>query len=63
MKTDLLGTDTLSKKDRKESGKTTKECFETEQSHDDHQRSFGAVDMWNMRKKQRLSASMSRWLN
>jgi len=63
MKTDLLGTDTQSKKDRKGSMKESKGYHDAEQSVEENQRSFGAVDLWNVRKKQRLSASMSRWLN
>lgn len=63
MKTDLLGTDTQSKKDKKGLMKESREFHETEHSADEHQRSFGVVDLWNVRKKQRVSASISRWLN
>ena len=64
MKNDTMGIGTpISKKDLKELTKETKETIATNVATEEHQRSFGAVDMWNVRKRQRTSASMSRWLN
>ena len=66
MKIDTMGIGTpISKKDLKELTKETKETIATNAVIEEHQhqRSFGAVDMWNVRKRQRTSASLSRWLN
>ena len=64
MKIDTMGIGTpISKKDLKELTKETKETIATNAVTEEHQRPFGAVDMWNVRKRQRTSASLSRWLN
>lgn len=64
MKTDLSGMSTQnSKKDMKETSKESKENLTADQSLENNHRAFGAIDLWNVRKKQRTSASLSRWLN
>lgn len=64
MKSDLTGMSTQnSKKDMKETTKESKENLANDQLSENSHRSFGVVDLWNVRKKQRTSASLSRWLN
>ena len=64
MKSNLAGMSTQnSKKDMKETSKESKENLTADQSLENNPRSFGVVDLWNVRKKQRTSASLSRWLN
>ena len=64
MKADAMGIGTLiNKKDLKELLKETKETIVVDAKNDGANRSFGVVDLWNVRKRQKTSASMSRWLN
>lgn len=64
MKIDTMGIGTpISKKDLKELTKETKETIAVDAANEDQQRSFGVVDLWNVRKKQRISASLNRWYN
>ena len=64
MKADVMGIGTpINKKDLKELMKETKETIAVDAKIDGNNRSFGVVDLWNVRKRQRISASMSRWLN
>ena len=64
MKADVMGIGApINKKDLKELTKETKETIAVDATTDGNNRSFGVVDLWNVRKRQRTSASMSRWLN
>ena len=66
MKSDVMGIGALiSKKDLKELFKETKETLAVDAKTDDeNNRSFGVVDLWNVQKKQRTTASMMRrWSN
>jgi hypothetical protein len=40
-----------------------KETVATDVKQDDLNRTFGAIDMWNLKRKQRTSAAMRRWLS
>lgn len=63
MKVDTMGMDTpISKKDLTALTKETKETIAAVLNTNGNRRSFGVVDLWNVRKKQRISASTSRWL-
>lgn len=63
MKVDTMGMDTpISKKDLTALTKETKETIAADLNTNGNRRSFGVVDLWNVRKKQRISASTSRWL-
>ena len=65
MKSDVMGIGALiSKKDLKELFKETKETLAVDVKTDVNTRSFGVVDLWNVQKKQRTTASMMRrWYN
>ena len=66
MKADVMGIGApINKKDLKELLKETKETIAVDaKTEGNHNRSFGAVDLWNVQKKQRTTASMMRrWLN
>ena len=64
MKDDAMGIGTpINKKDMKDVIKESKENNAADSKNDYHGRSFGAIDLWNVRKRQRTSSSMSRWLN
>jgi hypothetical protein len=64
MKADTMGISTqINKKEMKELTKETKEVISIDAKTDENNRSFGSIDLWNVRKKSRTSASMSRWLN
>jgi len=65
MKSDVMGIGALiSKKDLKELFKETKETLAVDVKTDVNTRSFGVVDLWNVQKKQRTTASMMRrWSN
>lgn len=64
MKSDKMGIGSLNKnEDLKELLKETKETVATDTKHEDGNRTFGAVDMWNRQKRQRTSLQMRRWLN
>ncbi|MGC4099924.1 hypothetical protein [Ferruginibacter sp.] len=66
MKSDVMGIGApINKDELKELLKETKETIAVDAKTDgDRIRSFGAIDLWNVQKKQRTSASMMRrWLN
>jgi hypothetical protein len=64
MKADVMGIGApINKKDLKELTKETKETLAVDARPDVNNRSFGVVDLWNVQKRQRTSASMRRWLN
>lgn len=68
MKSDVMGIGApISKKDMKELLKETKETIAVDvdvNANASHQRSFGVVDLWNVQKRQRTTASMMRrWSN
>jgi len=65
MKSDVVGIGApINKKDLKELLKETKETLAVDAKTEGNNRSFGAVDLWNLQKKQRTSASMMRrWSN
>ncbi len=64
MKSDVMGAGTTTgKKDPKELTNETKESNAVDSKPDNSsQRSFGLVDLWNLQKRQKTTASMSRWL-
>ena len=61
MKTDTLGMGTPIKND--ELKELLKEKVATDVKQDDLNRTFGAIDMWNLQKKQRTSLAMRRRFN
>lgn len=61
MKTDTLGTSAPIKND--ELKELLKETVATDAKQYDSNRIFGAIDMWNLQKKQRTSLAMRRRLN
>lgn len=62
MKVDTMGMDTpISKKDLTALTKETKETIAADANSGESRRTFGVVDLWNVRKKQRISASSHRW--
>jgi hypothetical protein len=64
MKTDVVGiVAPINKKDLKELMKETKETLAVDAKTESNNRSFGVVDLWNLQKRQRTSASMMRRLN
>ena len=66
MKSDVVGIGApINKKDLKELLKETKETIAVDVKIDgNNNRSFGVVDLWNVQKKQRTTASMMRrWYN
>ncbi len=66
MKSDVMGSGApINKKDLQELLKETKETIAVDaKTEGNNNRSFGVVDLWNVQKKQRTSASMMRrWLN
>jgi len=64
MKADVMGIGApINKKELKELTKETKETLAVDAKTDGNIRSFGAIDLWNVQKRQRTSASMRRWLN
>ena len=61
MKTDTPGIGApIKNDDLKES---LNETVATDSKHEDFTRTFGAIDMWNMKKKQRTSLQMRRRYN
>ena len=66
MKSDVMGiVMPINKEELKELLKETKETLAVDAKTDDeNNRSFGVVDLWNVQKKQRTTASMMRrWYN
>jgi hypothetical protein len=64
MKNDTMGMlNPVNKNDLQELLKETKETLATDVKINGNQRSFGAVDLWNVQKRQRTSISMRRNLN
>jgi hypothetical protein len=65
MKSDVMGIGALiSKKDLKELLKETKETLAVDVKTEVNNRSFGVVDLWDLQKRQRTTASMMRrWSN
>jgi hypothetical protein len=65
MKSDVMGIGApINKKDLKELLKETKETLAVDAKTDGNNRSFGVVDLWNVQKRQRTTASMMRrWSN
>jgi hypothetical protein len=66
MKSDVVGIGApINKKDLKELLKETKETIAVDVKIDgNNNRSFGVVDLWNVQKRQRTTASMMRrWSN
>ena len=64
MKSDVVGMGApINKKDLKELLKETKETLAVDAKIVTNNRSFGVVDLWNVQKRQRTSASMMRRLN
>lgn len=63
MKNETMGTGiTLNKKEQKDLSNESKENNCIDLKADSNQRSFGILDMWNLQKRQRTSASMLRRL-
>jgi len=65
MKSDVMGTGSpLNKKDLKELLKETKETVAVDVKSENDSPSFSVVDLWNVQKRQRTTATMMRrWLN
>jgi hypothetical protein len=64
MKSETMGMlNPVNKNDLKELLTETKETLATDVKINDNQRSFGAIDLWNVQKRQRTSISMRRNLN
>jgi hypothetical protein len=66
MKSDVMGIGApINNEELKELLKETKETIAVDAKTDgNNNRSFGVVDLWNVQKKQRTTASMMRrWLN
>ena len=61
MKNDTLGMGTPIKND--ELKELLKETVATDVKQDDLNHTFGAIDMWNLQKKQRTSLAMRRRFN
>lgn len=61
MKNDTLGMGIPIKND--ELKELLKETVATDVKQDDLNRTFGAIDMWNLQKKQRTSLAMRRRFN
>ena len=63
MKSEGMGVGTpLSKKDLKELLNETKETLAVDVKMDDCNRRFSSLDLWNLRKRQKTTASMRRRL-
>ncbi len=63
MKSESMGVGTpISKKDLKELLHETKETLAVDVKIDSNCRTFGYVDLWNVQKRQKSSASMRRRL-
>ena len=52
----------INKKDLQELLKETTETTAVEVKIDNNNRSFRVVDLWNLQKRRKTTASMSRWL-
>jgi hypothetical protein len=64
MKSDVMGIGAqISKKELKDLTKETKETLAIDVTTDGSKKVFGAIDLWNLQKRQRTSTSMRRWLN
>ncbi len=65
MKTNIMGTGAqINKEELKELLKETKETIAIDAKLENSNRTFGAVDLWNVQKKHRTTSSMMRrWLN
>jgi hypothetical protein len=65
MKSDVMGiVMPINKEELKELMKETKETLATDVKTGGNNRSFGVVDLWNVQKRQRPTASMMRrWSN
>jgi hypothetical protein len=65
MKSDVMGIGTqITKEELKELFNETKETVAVEAKIENNNRTFGVVDLWNVQKQQRTTASkMRRWLN
>lgn len=65
MKSDVMGiVMPINKEELKELLKETKETLAVDAKTDENNRSFGVVDLWNVQKRQRTTASMMRrWSN
>ncbi len=65
MKSDVMGiVMPINKEELKELLKETKETLAIDAKTDENNRSFGVVDLWNVQKRQRTTASMMRrWSN
>ncbi len=65
MKSEVMGTGKpVNKEDLKELLKETKETLAVDVTTGDNAPSFTVVDLWNVQKRQRTTASMMRrWLN
>lgn len=65
MKSDVMGIGArISKEDLKELLKETKETLAVDVKINVNTRSFGAIDLWDMQKRQTTSASrVRRWSN
>ena len=63
MKSEVMGVGTpLSKKDLKELLHETKETLAVDVKNDSNNRTFSYVDLWNVQKRQKTSASLRRRL-
>jgi len=63
MKTETMGADiTPNKKEQKDLSNESKETNTVDMKAGSNQRTFGALDMWYLQKRQRTSASMLRRL-
>jgi hypothetical protein len=65
MKSDVMGIGAqITKEELKELFNETKETVAVEAKIENNNRTFGVVDLWNVQKQQRTTASkMRRWLN
>lgn len=65
MKSDVMGIGVpINKKDLKGLLKETKETLAVDAKNNGNNRSFSVVDLWNVQKRQRTTASMMRrWSN
>ncbi len=66
MKTNVMAAgNALNKEDLKELLKETKETLAVDAKDTENNPSFSVVDMWNVQKRQRTAAAMTRrwWLN
>ena len=65
MKNDVMGIGAqINKDEMKELLKETKETLAVDAKTEGNNRSFGVVDLWNVQKRQRTTASMMRkWSN